>query len=108
MGLKEIFRNAFSIEPEAEVSLPYVMQVAGVMMTMTIHEEFLLLEPTGLGGAPETIPIANIEMVKMKPFVLGISKLIIIVRSGKGIDYNFANKVAATGKALIEHLLKQQ
>ncbi|NBD08335.1 MULTISPECIES: hypothetical protein [Corallococcus] len=47
-------------------------------------------------------------MVKKKPFALGFSRLSTIVRSGKGIDYNFANKVAATGQALIERLMKQQ
>jgi hypothetical protein len=108
MGLKDIFKNAFSKEPEADVSTPYVMQVAGSMLTVTIHEDFLLLEKTGMGdGAPETIPLGDIVMVKMKAFALGISSLSIIVRSGRGIEYKFANKVAATGKALIERLMKK-
>ncbi|QSQ19020.1 hypothetical protein JY651_27120 [Pyxidicoccus parkwayensis] len=107
MGLMDVFKNAFSNEAE-NVSTPYVMQVAGSMLTVTVHDDFLLVESTGLSkNPPESIPISNVAMVKKQAVALGISSLSIIVKSGKGLDYKFANKVAANGQALIERLMKK-
>ncbi|WNG40508.1 hypothetical protein F0U61_47590 [Archangium violaceum] len=107
MGLMDIFKNAFSNEAE-NVPTPYVMQVAGTMATVTIHDDIIVVESTGMSNdEPKSIPMKEIVMVKKKPVALGISRLSIIVKSGKGLDYMFANKVAANGQALIERLSKK-